>query len=286
MEAPFRTEDIGERAGKLLLFGGAYGNLQALHAMRHTALAEGIPPGNIFCTGDVVGYCAQPVECIALIQEWGIYCIAGNVEVQLRNGEDDCGCNFNEDGRCDLASRSWYAYTKARMSGAELQWMNGLPDFIRFHYSGRNCSVLHGSAFQTAGYIFASTDWAEKRKNLEALSADIIIAGHSGLPFFQEVEHLCWLNAGVIGMPANDGDTRVWYAIMDTDGAGGIMASLHQLEYDYKTAAALMLAAGLPQQYALTLTTGIWDNCEILPEAETLAQGKNISATVHKILGK
>ncbi len=201
----------------------------------------------------------------------------------MRTGENDCGCNFNENGRCDLASRNWYAYAKARMSTAELQWMNGLPDFIRFQYSGRKCVVLHGSAFQTAGYIFASTDWAEKRKSFEALDADIIIAGHSGLPFLQEADNLCWLNAGVIGMPANDGNTRVWYAIMDTGGAGGIKASHHQLEYDCKAAAALMLAAGLPQQYALTLTTGLWDNCEILPETETRAQGKKIPTSVHKI---
>lgn len=283
MEAAFRTKDIGARSGKLLFFGGVYGNLQALQVMQQTAVKEGIPAQNIFCTGDVVGYCAQPTECIALIRDWGIHCIAGNVEIQLRNGEDDCGCNFNEDGRCDLASRNWYAYAKKHASEAELNWMNGLPDFIHFRYAGRKCAVLHGSAFQTAGYIFASTDWSEKKSNFEAQNADIIIAGHCGLPFFQEADNLCWLNAGVIGMPANDGDTRVWYAMMATDGAGNIEASLHQLAYDYESAAALMRTAGLPQQYALALTTGIWDNCEILPEAETRAQGKKIAPSLHKI---
>ncbi len=285
MEVPGSIKELGELSGKLLIFGGIYGNLQALQAMRQTALAEGIPAHNIFCTGDVVGYCAQPAECIALIRNWGIHCIAGNVEIQLRNGEDDCGCNFNEDGRCDLASRNWYAYAKTKTGDAEIAWMNGLPDFIRFNYFGRRCAMLHGSVFKTAGYIFASTDWAAKRKNFEALNADVIIAGHSGLPFFQVEEDLCWLNAGVIGMPANDGGTHVWYATMEAGLDGDINFSLRRLSYDYQTAASAMLAAGLPQQYALTLTNGIWDNCEILSKAETLSQGKEIAEEVHKIPG-
>jgi hypothetical protein len=38
----------------------------------------------------------------------------------------------------------------------------------------------------------------------------------------------------------------------------------------------LMLEKGLPASYAKTLLTGIWDNCEILPEKETRNQGKPI----------
>jgi hypothetical protein len=33
---------------------------------------------------------------------------------------------------------------------------------------------------------------------------------------------------------------------------------------------------GLPQEYAKTLETGIWDNMEILPEEEKLLKGKKL----------
>lgn len=276
MQPPQKIDDIGQLSGKLLLFGGPYSNLQALQALQDVATAARIPPSNIICTGDIVGYCAQPVACIALTREWGIRCIAGNVEIQLRNGEDNCGCDFREDGRCDLFSRSWYAYAKAAVSGKEIAWMAGLPDAIRFTYSDTRCIVLHGSAFHTAGYIFASTPWAEKEANFEAADADLIIAGHSGLPFCQQRNNRCWINAGVIGMPANDGDTRVWYAVLDTTHDGDWLISLRQLEYDFKAASQKMLDAKLPAPYARTLTTGIWDNCEILPQPETEAQGRPI----------
>ena len=41
-----------------------------------------------------------------------------------------------------------------------------------------------------------------------------------------------------------------------------------------------MQANGLPDSYAHTLLTGIWDNCEILPAAEKALQGRAI--TMHQ----
>ena len=56
-----------------------------------------------------------------------------------------------------------------------------------------------------------------------------------------------------------------------------IETQIHPLSYENKIAAAAMLENGLPQSYAQTLETGIWDNCEILPEEETAQQGKALS---------
>ena len=53
---------IGTKSGKLLRFGGVYGNLQALEALISIAETEGIAPENCICTGDITGYCAQPEE--------------------------------------------------------------------------------------------------------------------------------------------------------------------------------------------------------------------------------
>ena len=110
-----RVHDLGAISGKLLFFGGVYSNLQALEAMKHWAETNGYNPQNIFCTGDVLGYCAQPLECIALLQKWNIHTIAGNVELQIRNNDDDCGCDFKSGGRCDLFSKNWYAYTQSKI---------------------------------------------------------------------------------------------------------------------------------------------------------------------------
>lgn len=264
--------DLGVLSGDLLVFGGVYSNLQALEKMMEIAKERGIPPGQVICTGDVVGYCAQPQECLEAVRDWGVHCIAGNVELQLRDDSDICGCNFEEGSRCDQFSQLWYPYAKLHVDPAIHPWLLSLPDHLRFRYAGRNFYAVHGSLSNTSGYIFRSTPWAEKAAQLESADADIMLGGHCGLPFNDMQGRQAWLNAGVIGMPANDGSTRVWYMLLQ-ESPHGPYFSHHSFEYDHATTTALMRRNGLPEEYAATLETGIWDNCEILPPAETREQG-------------
>lgn len=267
---------MGELTGPVLLFGGVYSNLQALEKMQVIAHDLKIPPTHIICTGDIIGYCAQPEACMQLIRDWGIWSIAGNVELQLREGQNECGCDFSAGSRCDVFSRNWYAFAQKSVSSATISWLHTLPHFIQFTYAHRTCVVVHGSYQETSEFIFKSTDWAAKERNFTQAGADVIIAGHCGLPFYDSRQGKTWLNPGVIGMPANDGTPRVWYGLLQPQ-AGGASFSHHAFEYDAKTAADLMHEQYLPPSYALTLETGIWDNCDILPEIESMAQGRRLN---------
>jgi len=275
MKEKKQIKNLGVITGDILVFGGVYSNLQALEALKFWADENGYGANRVFCTGDILGYCAQPVECIDLIRQWGIHVIAGNVEIQTRNREVDCGCDFTSGGRCDLFSRNWYAYIQSQLKEDEIDWLQTLPHHLQFHYNGKEVMVVHGSWFHTSDFIFRSTSWQTKAENFGATGVDIILAGHCGLPFADEQNGKLWLNAGVIGMPANDGTDRVWFATIHPS-ANGIHYTFHHLQYDYKQAADLMRRHGLPLSYANTLETGLWDNCEILPEEETLLQGKPI----------
>ena len=267
------TKSAGTLTGKILVFGGVYSNFQALQKMQEIAAELQITPSNIICTGDVVGYCAQPEKTVQSVLDWGIHSIAGNVEIQLRDGEEDCGCDFTEGSRCDVFSRSWYPYSQSKLSKSSIDWMHTLPDFLSFEFAGKKCFVVHGSYFETSGFVFKSTPWQLKTKNFDATKADIIFGGHCGLPFSDIQDKKMWLNAGVIGMPANDATTRVWYMVLEENENGEINFEHHSFEYDHTKAADLMEENQLPLEYAHTLRTGLWDNCEILPEEETAAQG-------------
>lgn len=270
----YRIRDLGQLRGPLLVFGGVYSNLQSLEAMMAIATTQGFAPEQIICTGDVVGYCAQPEETVRLIQDWGIHCIAGNVELQLRDGEEDCGCDFNDGSRCDIFSRQWYPYAQSVLSDNAITWMHDLPHHLVFRYAGLRARVVHGSAEEVSGYIFASTSWQKKMDQFKRAGADLILGGHCGLPFSELQEDRYWLNPGVIGMPANDATTRVWYMTLDDHNGFGYQH--HSFNYDHRTAATLMREKQLPEAYAKTLETGLWDNCEILPAVETAAQGTTI----------
>lgn len=275
MDRRKQFEDLREIRDKILVFGGVYSNLQALEAMKVLAEKAMIGPSNIICTGDVVAYCAQPEESVQLMKEWGVHCIAGNVEIQLREGAANCGCNFEGGTTCDVLSNRWYPYAQSKLSKDSIDWMKTLPDFIRFKFNGQKGLVLHGSLDETAEYIFKSTSSFKKDDILNQAEADIILAGHSGLPFVDIIGSRKWINAGVIGMPANDSTTDVWYVLLESAEEGTVIKH-ERLKFDHKKAAKLIKQNNLPNQYSDTLKTGIWDNCDILPPQETSLQGVKI----------
>jgi len=267
-----KINDLGNKSGKMLLFGGVYSNFQALNSLMQLAADHGIPPENCICTGDIIGYCGQPQETLDAFKKWGAHSILGNVEIQLRDDQDDCGCDFTTGSRCDGFSEIWYAFAKANLHSTSKEYFKSLPDHITFEYAGKKIGVVHGSYDNVSQFVFKSTEWKDKQISLDALNTDVIIAGHCGLPFADELHGKFWLNPGVIGMPANDGQSSTWAIILD-DGVGFEHEHI-QVSYDHVAAMEEMQKRQLPAEYALTLATGIWDNMEILPEIEKLLQGE------------
>ena len=267
-----KIKHLGKKSGKLLLFGGVYSNLQALTQLKSIAENEGISPENCICTGDLTGYCSQPEETIQLFRAWGALSIAGNVALQLASDSENCGCDFKAGGRCDGFSKMWFPFTKGNLSKESLRWIADLPEYISFNYSDKKATVVHGTYGAVSEFIFKSNATTQKIKCFEDTGSDLIIAGHCGLPFNQTIQEKTWLNPGVIGMPANDGTTRVWYMILETI-EDEIKYTHRSFEYDYKTAQQGMFKNHLPEAYAETLSSGLWDNMEILPELEKMAQG-------------
>ncbi|BBB25434.1 metallophosphoesterase family protein [Amphritea japonica] len=260
----------------LLIFGGPYSNLQATEQIQVVASELNIPATNILCTGDLVAYCAQPDETVELIKRWNIAVVAGNCEESVANGSDDCGCGFVEGSSCDLLSAQWYNYTLPRVSSQNKDWMKQLPDEIRFNYGGRSFSAIHGGTDSNNQFLFSSDSQAEKQQQITASRSDIILAGHCGLPFGQNTEHGYWLNAGVIGMPANDASALTWYMLISpTDDH--LVCSWHRLSYDHNETAIQMQKAGLNNGYMKALSSGLWPSLDVLPEFEAKQTGKTLT---------
>ncbi|ALJ05062.1 diadenosine tetraphosphatase [Pseudalgibacter alginicilyticus] len=270
-----KIENIGHLSGKVLLFGGIYSNLQALESIKQIAEKEQIPAKNCICTGDIVGYCAQPEETVQFFKHWQARSIAGNVEIQLRRGAKNCGCDFKEGSRCDSFSQQWYQFAQSQLSKKSLEFINTLPEHIQFEYANKKITVVHGSFFNISQFIFKSTPWHCKQPNFEATNSNVIIGGHCGLPFHHKENDNLWINPGVIGMPANDGTPNVWYVIID-DSNNFFNFKHYTLNYNYTLTHKLMKNGFLPEAYAKTIVTGIWDNTEILPELESRLQGLSV----------
>lgn len=270
------SEDLGVLDGPVLVFGGPYSNFEATHALLSEAARRGIAGPNMICTGDLVAYCASPVETVAAIRKSGCHVVAGNCEKQLAARALDCGCGFEEGSTCDLLSAGWYALANDTVKDDDRAWMGSCPDIATFRHQGERYAVIHGGVTDVARFLWASspeTDLLQEWAALERITGpvDHVIAGHCGVPFERQTSRGRWVNAGVIGMPPHDGAEQTRYAILD----GGEFL-FHRLNYDVDTAVAAMQAKGLVQGYHNGLRSGYWPSEDVLPDelrVPSLARG-------------
>lgn len=257
----------------LLFFGGPYGNLQATEAMIERAGLLGLTPKQVFCSGDTVAYCANPDETVSRLRAWGCHVLMGNCEESLAEGSSDCGCGFEEGTRCDTMAPQWFRYCTTQVSLQNREWMGHLPRRIQIHYGHRKIMLVHGSGTRINQFVFESTSWSQKIEQFSTLNCNLIIGGHAGLPFIQARDQYLWVNAGTLGIPANDGTREVWYLLVEPEGQGSLHLSLNRLAYDWRTAQKSMLDAGLTH-YASSLETGLWPSLDILPTSERERTGQ------------
>ncbi len=258
----------------VMVVGGPYSNLRATEAAMTEADRLGIPPSQVICTGDVVAYCAEPEETARVVVAWGCHVIQGNCEQQLAAGAADCACNFEDGSACDLLAKGWYPFASERISGEMRAWMGTLPTTLTFSLSGLDFRVIHGGMREVSRWVFDSQrELITEEARLAG--SDIVIAGHCGLPFITRVGAGTWFNSGVLGMPANDGSTDVWYGLVTPDETG-VVLSTHRLAYDHQGAAASMRRLGYANGYARTLVTGLWPSLDILPPQEASETGRRL----------
>ncbi|MGB0283249.1 MAG: metallophosphoesterase family protein [Neptuniibacter sp.] len=268
-------KELGILKGSLLIFGGPYSNYAATKAIRDIAEHLDIPNTHIFCTGDLVAYCAEPEQTVDLIRNWGCHVVMGNCEESLAANADDCGCGFDENSSCSLLSAEWYRYSRFHTSQEHKFWMETLPRRISFEYSGKRFLVVHGSTNSINEFVFHSSDHEYKNQQLRQNAVDVIIGGHCGIPFGQQLEQGTWLNAGVIGMPANDGTQTGWYMLISPE-QGQLKISWHRLEYDFENTVQAMEELELCRPYSQSLSNGLWPSIDILPEEEADQTGKRL----------
>jgi predicted phosphodiesterase len=271
--------------GPIMVIGGPYSNLRATEAARREAERLGIAAGRVICTGDVVAYCAEPDETAHAIAAWGVHVIQGNCEQQLAAGAADCACNFEEGSACDLLAKGWYPFAAARLSPAMRDWMGALPTTLTFTLGALRFRVVHGGVNEVSRWVFASERHV-LAEECGLAGSDVVIAGHCGLPFIARAGAATWFNPGVIGMPANDGTSDVWYGLITPQEQGGVVLSTHRLAYDHHGAAAAMRRAGHANGYARTLVTGLWPSLDILPPHERDETGKRIRRRTLRITGR
>jgi hypothetical protein len=250
---------------RIALCGGVYANPYALRRFIDDARARGAQ--RLFCLGDLGGYGAEPDAIWPLLREGDVECIAGNYDVAIGRGDEDCGCGYRDPKDNEFA-QIMYDFTLAHTDRRFAAWMRTLATEHRETVDGVDLHLVHGSPLRLNDFWWESLPEGEHRERVRASGADVICCTHSGLSWQARFDRTLVVNVGVIGRPANDGRREVWYALLDLED-GQARAELVPLAYDWRAQAASMRRAGLPEAFVDTIETGWWTTClEIVPPRE------------------
>ena len=255
---------------RLALIGGIYSNYQALHATLADIDHRGAD--STFFLGDLGAFGPHPDRVPELLIERGIGGIQGNYEESLSSGATDCNCGYT-DPRDNHYAQISYDYTAENTSDVYKRWMGALPKSMRLEYGGLRILLSHGSPRKINEFLWRSTSPDPfLRRMCDDYEAEVIVCTHSGLHWHKQLadgRHV--INAGVIGRPANDGRTNVWYTLL-TIRKESVEVEFVPIEYDHAALAREMRAEKLPDEFIATIESGWWTTClEILPAKERAA---------------
>lgn len=255
---------------RVAVFGGVYNNVYGLAALLDDAARRGAEA--VYCLGDFGGFGPCPDKVWPLLEAGGVLSIQGNYEQSLAAGAEDCNCGYADPRDNHFAAIS-YGYTERHCSPGFKAYMGTLPARRRIRVGERELLLVHGSPRRVNEFLFASTSPAAFLEVLcDRSRAHGILCTHTGLHWHRRLPSgRDVVNVGVIGRPANDGRTEVWYALLSArDGELGV--ELVPLAYDHQALARDMRAEGLPEEFVETILTGWWTTClEILPAKERAA---------------
>ncbi|NPV26305.1 MAG: metallophosphoesterase family protein [Firmicutes bacterium] len=234
---------------KIAFLADIHSNIHAL-----TAVLENIAQQDVdlvACLGDLVGYGAFPNQVIDTIRQRNILTVMGNYDDSVGNDRLVCGCAFKDDRAAELGLRS-LLWTKTNTSKHNKRWLANLPWTIVLEYTNWKVRMVHGSPSSLNEYLFADTPVLNQVA--ANLAEDILVCGHTHLPYFRAVSEKWVLNAGSVGKPKH-GRPTASYVILDLDDRVP-RAEIVEVNYDYASAANEIVKAGLPAEFAEIIRTG------------------------------
>jgi diadenosine tetraphosphatase ApaH/serine/threonine PP2A family protein phosphatase len=228
---------------KYLVFSDVHGNLEALQAV----LAHGAATGVEFyvCLGDVIGYGANPNECIDTVRSLPAYaCVKGN--------HDAAVVDPGERSFFHSVALEGVRYTETTLTSENKRFIERLP----YVYTSDGLFIaVHASPYMPEAWEYVLDQGGAKRA-FGAMKHQVAFIGHSHTPGGDQltirdgVRYV--INVGSVGQP-RDGNPDASFVVFDDEK---LSVNIMRVEYDRKTAAEKILKAGLPPVLAERLLVG------------------------------
>jgi predicted phosphodiesterase len=238
---------------KFAIIADIHANLEAFEVVLEDIKNQNCT--HIACLGDVVGYNANPKECLDIVRSMNIPCVKGN-------HDEYCSSEEHLEGFNPAAAEA-VNWTRKQLTDEDRQWLRDL----RYTRMVTSFTIVHATLDgpQRWGYVF---DKLAAAASFTYQNTAICFFGHTHVPvafmrdnmvrggtyskFKAEPGKKYFVNVGAVGQP-RDGNPKAAYVVYDIyEGT----IELRRLDYDIPKAQAKIRAAGLPERLAERLDYG------------------------------
>lgn len=237
------------------IFSDIHSNLQAYQTFLEDCKKERID--KYYCTGDIVGYGANPKECIKLTQKLNCPIVCGNHDFAAV-GKLSCDY-FNQH------AKEAVFWTQRNIDETDKNYLSRLP----YLYEEKNFGLVHGSLDSPEEFNYV-LDLESAAVNIRLQKSKLLFVGHTHVPviFFKakdthvnyttelqiktEPDLFYLINVGSVGQP-RDRNWKACYCIYDDEKN---LLRFKRLEYDVKAASRAIINVGLPTYLAHRLEKG------------------------------
>lgn len=238
---------------KYAIIADIHGNLDAFQVVLEDIRAQ--KATHTVCLGDVVGYNAQPKECLDIVRQMNIPCVKGN-------HDEYCSTENHLDGFNPHAAEAVH-WTREQLTEDDKKWLREL----KYSRMAANFTMVHATldAPERWGYVFdklaAAASFPYQNTQMcffghthvpVAFMRDTAVRGGTYSKFKVDPSKKYFINVGAVGQP-RDNNPKAAYVIYDMDAQ---TIELRRLDYDIASAQKKIIDAGLPERLAERLAFG------------------------------
>jgi putative phosphoesterase len=204
---------------RILIVSDIHANPWALRAIERDAGAV----DHVLCLGDCVNYGPDPRSVIAWLRDRQAVAVRGNHDHAVATLSDPRASRAKQP--LALAMRDW---TRAQLDQADLDRLAGSPLSLDCELAGVRFALVHATPSDPLYDYRMRPEASDElvRKITGSVRADVMLMGHTHLPFHRKLGTMTIVNPGSVGQPL-DGDVRAAYALWE-DGR----LSLRRVGYD------------------------------------------------------